>query len=236
MSSKPSLFKYKQFKSEIILLGVRWYLRYALTYRDLVEIMAERGVPVAHTTIMRWVHEYAPELDKRTRPHLRQTGDSWKVDESYVKVKGRWMYLYRAVDKAGDTIDFYLSKYRDQLAAARFLKKALGANHNTIPRVINVDKNQSYPAAVNSAKESGYLPDETELRQVKYLNNRVECDHRKLKRLINYGLGFGGFWTAHKTIRGYEIMMMIKKGQVELPHGSYMDQVKFIEEIFGMAA
>ena len=98
--------------------------------------------------------------------HLRPTGDSWKVDETYVKVKGRWMYLYRAVDKEGTTIDFYLSVHRDQLAAARFLKKALGADHNTIPRVINVDKNASYPPAVDSAKTSGYLPEETELRQV----------------------------------------------------------------------
>lgn len=236
MNSKPSLFKYKQFKSEIILLSVRWYLRYALTYRDLVEIMAERGVPVAHTTILRWVHQYSPELDKRARPHLRQTGDSWKVDETYVKVKGRWMYRYRAVGKAGETIDFYLSKHRDQLAAARFFKKALGADHNMIPSVINVDKNQSYQAAMNSAKEAGYLPDGTELRQVKYLNNRVECDHRRIKRLINHGLGFKGFWTAHKTNRGYETMAMIRKGQVALPHGSYMDQVKFIEEIFGVAA
>ena len=103
------------------------------------------------------------------------------------------MYLYRAVDKEGMTIDFYLSVHRDQLAAARFLKKALGADHNTIPRVINVDKNASYPPAVDSAKTSGYLPEETELRQVKYLNNGIESDHRKIKRLICYGLGFKGF-------------------------------------------
>ena len=146
------------------------------------------------------------------------------------------MYLYRAVDKEGMTIDFYLSVHRDQLAAARFLKKALGADHNTIPRVINVDKNASYPPAVDSAKTSGYLPEETELRQVKYLNNRVECDHRRLKRLINHGLGFKGFWTAHKTIRGYETMYMIRKGQVKLPQYSYMGQVKFIESLFGIAA
>ena len=165
MTAKRNLFKYKQFKAEIILLNVRWYLRYNLTYRDLVEMMAERGLSLAHTTIMRWVHQYSSELDKRTRPHLRPTGYSWKVDETYVKVKGRWMYLYRAVDKEGTTIDFYLSVHRDQLAAARFLKKALGADHNTIPRVINV-KNTSYPPAVDSAKTSGYLPEETELRQV----------------------------------------------------------------------
>ncbi len=168
MISTPSPFKYKQFKSEIILLCVRWYLRYALNYRDIAEMMAERGLPMAHTTPMRWVHQYAPELDKRTRSYLQQTGDSWKVDETYIKVKGEWMYLYRAVDKEGATIDFYLSAHRDQLAAARFFKKALGADHNIIPRVINVDKNASYPSSVESAKDAGYLPVETELRQVKY--------------------------------------------------------------------
>lgn len=236
MKSKHNPFKSKQFRSEIILLCVRWYLRYSLTYRDLTEIMEGRGLKMSHTTIMRWVHEFSPELDKRTRPHLKATGDSWKVDESYVKIKGKWNYLYRAVDKEGSTIDFYLSVHRDHLAAARFFKKALDADHNTIPSVINVDKNASYPSAVDSAKTAGYLPEETELRQVKYLNNRVECDHRRIKRLVNHDLGFKGFWTAHKTIRGYETMAMIRKGQVALPHGSYMDQVKFIEEVFGIAA
>ena len=136
----------------------------------------------------------------------------------------------------GATIDFYLSANRDQLGAARFLKKALKATHTEVPRVINVDKNPSYPPAVESAKKAGYLPDETELRQVKYLNNRVECDHRKIKKLVNYGLGFKGFWTAHKTIRGYETMHMIRKGQVALPLGSHLAEVRFIESLFGIAA
>jgi len=232
----PNPFKFKQFQGDVILLCARWYLRYALTYRDLVEMMAERGLDMVHTTIMRWVHQYSPELDKRTRPHLKKTNDSWKVDETMVKIKGKWMYLYRAVDKTGDTIDFYLSAHRDQLAAARFFKKALGAEHNTIPRVINVDKNPAYPPAIDSAKEAGYLPDETEMRQVKYLNNRVECDHCRIKRLIKHGLGFKGFWTAHKTIRGYETMYMIRKGQAKTPDNSYMGQVKFINGLFGVAA
>lgn len=125
-------FKWKQFQPDIILLCTHWYLRYSLTYRDLVEMMAERGLRMVPTTVMRWVHQHAPELEKRTRPHLKATGDSWKVDETYVKIKGKWCYLYRAVDKEGNTIDFYLSTHRDQLAAMRFLKKALSADHNTI--------------------------------------------------------------------------------------------------------
>jgi IS6 family transposase len=232
----PLAFKWKHFQPDIILLCTRWYLRYPLSYRDLVEMMEERGLSVAHTTIMRWIHEYAPKLDKLTRPKLRQSSDSWRVDETYVKVKGRWMYLYRAVDKQGDTIDFHLSAHRDQLAAARFLKKALLAHHSSLPRVINVDKAPSYPCAVASAKKVGYLPEETELRQVKYLNNRIEADHLPMKRLIDPGLGFGSFWTAHKTIRGYEVMRMIKKGQVPEAGKSAERQMKFINSLFGLAA
>ena len=146
------------------------------------------------------------------------------------------MYLYRAVDKQGDTIDFHLSAHRDQLAAARFLKKALLAPHSSLPRVINVDKAPSYPCAVASAKKAGYLPEETELRQVKYLNNRIEADHLPMKRLIDPGLGFASFWTAHKTIRGYEVMRMIKKGQVPEAGKSAERQMKFINSLFGLAA
>ena len=234
--NQSNLFKWKQFQPEIILLCVRWYLKYSISYRDLVEMMAERGLSLSHTTIMRWVHRYAPELEKKIRPKLRNTSDSWKVDETMIKVKSQWMYLYRAVDKYGDTIGFYLAAHRDQLGAARFLKKALESDHNTIPRVINVDKNPAYIKAVESAKKAGYLPEETILRQVKYLNNRIESDHRRIKRLLNNGLGFKGFWTAHKTIRGYEAMYMLSKGQVKLPDDTHMAKVKFIEEMFGLAS
>ena len=141
-------FKWKHFQPSIILLCVRWYLRYALTYRDLVEMMEERGVSVAHTTIMRWVHKYGSLLNKRIRPKLSPTGDSWKLDETYVKVKGKWKYLYPAIDKEGNTLDFYLAAHRDQLAAMRFLKKILGASHTMTPRVINTDKNASYTPAI----------------------------------------------------------------------------------------
>ena len=108
------MFKWKHYQPDIILLTVRWYLRYNLSFRDLVEMMEERGLSITHTTIMRWVHQYGPELDKRIRRHLKQTNDPWRVDETYIKVKGQWMYLYRAVDSKGNTIDFYLSKTRDK--------------------------------------------------------------------------------------------------------------------------
>ncbi len=128
---KNNLFKWKHYQPDIILLTVCWYLRYNLNFRDLVEMMEERGLSLAHTTIMRWVHQYGPELDKRIRRHLKQIDDSWRVDETYIKVNGQWMYLYRAVDSEGNTIDFYLSRKRDAKAAKCFLKKALAFCHAT---------------------------------------------------------------------------------------------------------
>ena len=169
-----SSFKWRHYEGEIILLNVRWYLKYPLSYRNLEEMMAERGIKVDHTTIMRWVHQYSPEIEKKIRRHLRPTNDSWRVDETYIKVKGEWKYLYRAVDSDGDTIDFMLSTKRDRKAAKRFFKKALVSNHNQIPRVITVDKNASYPIAINELKNEKKLSKNIEIRQVKYLNNIVE--------------------------------------------------------------
>jgi transposase-like protein len=228
-------FKWRHYESEIILLNVRWYCRYALSYRDLKEMMLERGIEVVHTTIYRWVQAYAPELDKRCRPYLKSTNDSWKVDETYVKVKGKWKYLYRAIDSDGNTLDFMLSAKRDKASAKRFFEKVLYAQHTDIPRVINVDKNAAYPPALEDLKEAELLPVETELRRVKYLNNRIEQDHRFIKRLTNPGLGFGSFNAARRTIRGYESMNMIRKGQVEgVEKEDVMGQISFIHEIFGV--
>src|SRR3954447_4100384 len=144
----PKMFKYRHFEPEIILLCLRWYLRYSLSYRNLEEMMAERGLSVDHTTIYRWVQHYAPILEKRCRARLRPTNDSWRVDETYVKVKGEWMYLYRAVDSTGATVEFMLSPTRDAVSAKRFFCKALRVRHTVAPRVINVDCNPAYPKAV----------------------------------------------------------------------------------------
>jgi IS6 family transposase len=227
-------FKWRHFEGHIILICVRWYLRYCLSYRDLEEMMAERGLGVDHTTIYRWVQRYAPELEKRCKPYLKQTNDSWRVDETYLKVKGEWMYLYRAVDSAGNTLEFLLSEHRDAQAANRFLARALEASHTTIPRVINVDQNPAYPKAVDELKAAGKLPQGCQLRPVKYLNNLIEQDHRFIKRLVKVGLGFFSFSTAWQTLRGYETMHMIRKGQV--PAGRVQAQVKFVDSLFGLAA
>ena len=229
-----SPFKWRHFEGQIILLCVRWYLRYCLSYRDLEEMMAERGLTLDHTTIYRWAQKYTPELGQRCRPHLKQTNDSWRVDETYIKVKGQWMYLYRAVDSAGNTLEFLLSNTRDTLAAKRFFRKALGAPHIMTPRVINVDQNPAYPKAVAELKAEGQLPQGCQLRPVKYLNNLIDQEHRFIKRLVKVGLGFCSFLTAWRTLRGYETMHMIRKGQVQA--GGLQAQVKFVNSLFGLAA
>jgi len=230
-------FKWRHFEAEIIFLCVRWYLRYGLSYPDLEEIMRERGLAIDHTTISRWVQRYAPELEKRCRSHLKVTTDSWRVDETYVKIKGVWMDLSRAVDSQGNTLEFLLSATRDAQAAKRFFAKALGASHTVTPRVITVDKNAAYPKAIKELKEAGDLVASCELRQSKYLNTLVEQDHRFIKRLVKPGLGFFSFETARRTLQGYEVMNMIRKGQI---HGvekrDITCQVAFIANLFGGGA
>jgi transposase-like protein len=230
-------FKGRQFTAEVILWAVRWYLMFPISYRDLELMVADRGVNIAHTTIFRWIQAYAAELEKRIRPHLRPSNGSWRVDETYVKVKGRWTYLYRAVDSRGQTIDFLLSARRDTAAAKRFFRKALGQPHTVNPRTITVDKNPAYPRAVAELKEDGELWRRSRLRQVKYLNNIVEQDHRRIKRLIRPGLGFGSFWTARRTLAGYEVMAMMRKGQVRSIGGrDIRAQATFVAELFDAAA
>ena len=230
-------FKWRHFAPEIILLCIRWYLRYALSYRDLVEMMSERGLSIHHTTIYRWVQKYAPEIDKRSRPHLKQTNDSWRVDETYVKVHGKWMYLYRAVDSTGQTIDFLLNQTRSTRAAKRFFRKVLGRPNVTPPRVINVDKNAAYIGAVNELKQEKLLPEKCKRRPTKYMNNIVEQDHRFIKRRVKPGLGFGTFQTAWRTIQGYETMNMIRKGQIRaVEKGNIQAQNQFVAGLFGLAA
>jgi IS6 family transposase len=176
--------------------------------------MQERGVEVDHSTINRWVLRYAPELDKRIRPHLKPTNDSWRVDETYIKVKGAWKYLYRAVDSQGNTLDFLLSAKRDGKAAARFFRKVLKVQHTQTPRVINVDKSAAYPVAMETLQGDETVAEESDLRQSKYLNDVIEQDHRNIKRIVKPMMGFKSFNSARKTLSGIEAMNMMRKGQV----------------------
>ncbi|MCM8739330.1 IS6 family transposase [Azospirillum sp. A1-3] len=237
MRCKKGPFKGRQFTAAVILWAVRWYLQFPISYRDLERMLADRGVAVDHTTLFRWIQAYAPELDKRLRPHLRMTTGSWRVDETYVKVKGHWMYLYRAVDGRGQTIDFLLSAKRNAAAARRFFRKARRQRHTVNPRTLTVDKNAAYPSATKAMKADGELWRFAKLRKIKYLNNIVEQDHRRIKRLVRPGLGFKSFHTARRTIAGYEIMAMVRKGQIAaIPANDMSGQASFIATLFGVAA
>ena len=234
---QDGLFKGRHFTSEVILWALRWYLAFPISYRDLAAMLADRGVVVDHTTLFRWVQSYAATLEQRLRRHLRPCNGSWRVDETYIKVKGAWTYLYRAVDSLGQTIDFRLSPKRDAVAAKRFFRKALSQPHVVNPRTITVDKNPAYPRAVQQLKRGGELWRFSRLRQRKYLNNIVEQDHRRMKRLVRPGLGFGNLRTARRTLAGYEAMAMIRKGQVYNVGGQDMKaQATFVASLFGVLA
>jgi transposase-like protein len=211
--SISGLFKWRQFEPEVILLAVRWYLRFSLSYRDVEELLAEQGLHADHVTVWRWVRRYAPEMERRLRSRLKPTNDSWRVDETYIRVKANWRYLYRAVDSSGATLDFLLSAKQDAAAAKRFLAKALGRQNHPGPRVINTDGHAAYPPAVAQLKAEGALAEDCRHRPVPYLNNVLEQDHRAIKRRINASQHFRSFRGAWRTIAGYEAIHVIRKGQ-----------------------
>src|SRR5246127_5127792 len=213
-TSAQELFKGRHFDQEIIVLCVRWYLTFKLSSRDLVQMMAERGITLTHTTILRWVQRYVPDFEKRWQAYARPVGDSWRVDETYIKVKGHWVSLYRAVDKQGRTVDFLLSKRRDVAAAKRFFSRAV--RQHGAPRVITLDGYAASHRAVTNLKESGRLPRRLRIRSCKYLNNVVEQDHRRIKQRVRPMLGFKRFETAAVTIPGIELAEKIKKHQFNL--------------------
>jgi transposase-like protein len=230
-------FKGRQYSGEVILLAVRWYLRYPLAYEHVAEMLAERGLEVDASCIWRWVQAYAPEINKRCRPHLRRTNKSYRIDETYIKVKGKDRYLYRAVDSTGQTIDFLLTAKRDTAAAKRFLLRAIDASGNPMPRVINVDKNPAYPAAIEALNAEGRLPPRVRLRQCKYLNNVIEQDHRTVKKRTWLAKGYGSFQGAWRTLQGIEAVHMIRKGRVRwLAKADAVGQALFIAELFGIPA
>jgi len=228
-------FKWKHAVGEVILWLVSWYCRYALSYRDLKEIAAERGFDLDHPTIYRWVQEYAPEINKRTKRYLKSTSDSWKLDETYVKIKGSWHYLYRAIDKQSNTLGWMLSKNRNKQSAKRFFKKLLGNKHTLNPRVINVDKSPTFPPALSELQSENIMRD-TKLRAIKYLNNRMENDHKFTKSKSRYRQWYQSFPTARNTLDGMETMRMIQKGQVRFVSKDIVKQNSFIRSLFGLAA
>ena len=236
-ASQPAIFKWRQTSPELILCAVRWYLRYSLSLRDVEELFAERGLAADHTTIWRWVQRYGPALKQRLRRQLKPTNKSWRVDETYIRVQGRWCYLYRAIDSTGATIDFLLSAWRDAAAAQRLFRQALSDPSHPQPRVINTDKARLYSAAVAAVKAEGTLRQRCRHRPIQYLNNILEQDHRAIKRRVRPKQGFREFHAARRTIAGYEALHMMRKGQARWVSGADVrQQNRFIDQLFELAA
>jgi len=209
-----SLFRGRHFDRTIIILCIRWYITYKLSYRDLVEMMAERGVDVSHTTILRWVQRFVPEFEKRWSRYARPVGTSWRVDETYIKVRGRWTYLYRAVDRQGRTVDFRLSEHRDIAAAKQFFTGAI--EQHGAPERITLDGYPATHSAVAELKKSGMLRPQMKVWTSKYLNNLVEQDHRRVKQRIYPMLGFKKFDNAAIAISGIELVQKMRKRQFDI--------------------
>jgi transposase-like protein len=216
-----------RFPADVILVCIRWYAAYPLSYRHLEEIMQERGVVVDHSSINRWAIRFLPLLEKAFRKHKHAVGTSWRMDETYIKVNGGWKYLYRAVDKQGQTVDFLLTAKRDAAAARRFIEKAM--RHNTVPDKVTMDKSGANQAALEQLNKQREVP--ITIRQVKYLNNIVEQDHRAIKRITRPMLGFNSFQAARAILAGIELMHMIRKGQFILKS----EGTSFADQFYALA-
>ena len=206
-------FKGSNNSPEMIMTCLYFKFRYALSYRDIEELCKIRGFVIDHSNIQRWVEKFTPLLDKRLKTRKHGVNSSWRMDETYIKVKGQWCYLYRAVDKFGFTIDFMLRAKRDAVAAKAFFKKAIKQHGK--PLKVNVDKSGANKAALESINNDYDEDQKIEIRQNKYLNNMIEQDHRFIKRRTKPALGYKSFNGARQTIAGIEIVHMIKKGQLK---------------------
>ena len=217
-----------RFPIEVILVCIRWYAAYPLSCRHLEEMMEERGVTVDHSTVSRWAIRFLPLLEKTFRKYKRPVGGSWRMDETYIQVKGVWKYLYRAVDREGKTIDFLLTAKRDKAAAKRFFDKAIQANG--FPEKVTMDKSGANKAAIDEINANREKP--MVVRQVKYLNNIVEQDHRAVKRITKSMLGFKSFQSAKNILAGIELMHMIRKGQIMMEGA---DKMSYAEQFYALA-
>jgi transposase-like protein len=193
----------------VIVLAVCWYLRFALSYRDVEELLAERGVQVDHTTVYRWVQRFSPLLAEAARPCRHAVGSRWEVDETYIKVAGQWRYVYRAVDQFGQVIDVFVSARRDARAARRFFERAIGATKVT-PAEVVTDKAAAYPIVVEALLPAAWC------RTDRYANNRVECDHGRLKARLRPMRGLKQDRSARMVIAGHALVQNVRRGHYEL--------------------
>lgn len=231
-----SLFRGRHFADEVITLAIRWYLRFSLSYRDLEELLRERGVAVDHTTLWRWTQSYAPQLERRLRPHLRPTGRRWHIDETFVRASGEWVYLYRAVDETGATVDFFLAPQRSVRKAKLFFRRALSAPARPVPSELIVDGNPTYPIAVRALQRESQLPKHVRWRCRAHSNNWIEQDHRAIQRRVRAKQSFRSWQGAKCTIAGYEAIHMIRKGQVPTcPRGDVAAQAQLVHSLLTQA-
>ncbi len=214
VNDPTGLFQRCHFDSTVIILCIRWYITYKRSYRDLVAIMAERNVDVVYPTIMRWVQRYVPEFETCWQRYTHPVGASWRVDETYLTVKGKWVYLYRAVDRAGLTVDFLLSQHRDSAAAQRFFRQAV--EKRGVPEKMTLDGYTASHEAVAQLQEEDILPVQLIVRTDRYVNTVIEQDHRRVKQRVRPMLGFKRFAHAALTISGIEVVHQIKKGQFDV--------------------
>lgn len=209
-------FKGTHYPKDVILHAIFFYVRYAVSYRDLEEILAERGIKVDHATLNRWVVRYSPLIALAAKSRKRTVAGSWRMDETYIKIKGQWVYLYRAVDKFGDTVEFMLSERRDEAAATAFFRQAIDGNG--LPEKVVMDKSGANLAGLENINIllvlAGLLCLMIDICQVKYLNNLVEQDHRFIKKITGPMMGFKAFHSAKATLDGIETAHMIRKGQL----------------------
>jgi len=218
------MFKRHRYPKAIILQAVYFKLRFTLSYRDVEELLEIRGVKVDHSTIQRWVFKFSPFVESNMNKRKNVVGNSWRMDETYIKVGGKDRYLYRAVDKQGNTVDFLLTKRRMKGSAQKFLNKAIGNNGK--PRLINIDKSGANTQAIRIVNQYSLTFKKIRIRRVKYLNNIVEQDHRTIKRRIAITKGFKEFESAQRTLAGIEIINIIRKNQIVNPRRSWFATFK----------
>jgi transposase-like protein len=219
--ARDPIYRRRRFDAEVIELCVRWYITYRLSYRDLVAMMAERGIVVSHTTIHRWVIRYVPEFEKRWNRFARPVNTSCRVDETYIKIRGKWSFLYRAVDKHGKTVDFLLRPDRSVAAAQAFFRKALSRHLPPWPRKITLDGLKQSHVALRLMRREDPKWKYVLVRSSQYLNNLIEQDHRAIKRRCAPMTGFKSFGSAAITLAGFELAHRIRKRQFSLGRGRY---------------
>lgn len=219
--ARDSIYRRRRFDAQIIELCVRWYITYRLSYRDLAAMMAERGIVVSHTTILRWVNRYVPEFEKRWNRYARPVNTSWRVDETYIKIQGKWNFLYRAVDKHGKTVDFLLRPDRGIAAAQAFFRKALSHSLPSWPRKITLDGHRQSHLALRYLRREDPKWGRVEVRSSQYLNNLIEQDHRAIKRRCASMGGFKSFQSAAITLSGIELAHRIRKRQFSFGRGRW---------------